>query len=98
MITIEQINAEIAALEEEKPSYQVMERLANLYVVRDHMIGAGDNSAKTVQILPNFDSDSAFAQAIKKKNVCDTLALFDELMAALEVTNPRLHDCVMAKI
>ena len=38
MITMEQINGEIAVLEEEKPTYTVMQKLAALYTVRDHMV------------------------------------------------------------
>ena len=38
LISLEQISGEIAALEEEKPTYVIMQKLADLYTVRDHMV------------------------------------------------------------
>ena len=99
MISFEQINAEIAALEEEKPSYQSMEKLANMYVVRDHMLGTRDTSGKTViQSLPSIDSESDFAKKIHGKDAVSVLFLVDDLMTALMVVNPRLYECFMRKL
>ena len=100
MISLEQINAEIAALEEEKPSYQVMERLADMYVVRDHMV-IGDQSKNQAAVsaqTAHIGSNSEFAKSIDGKSIDDVMSLFDELMEALAVTNPRLYDCVMRRL
>ena len=100
MISIEQINGEIASLEEEKPTYQIMERLANLYVVRDHLI-IGNQSKDPVAVAAqtaHIDSQSEFAKAVEGKCVEDIMPLFDELMTALLALNPRLDECVMRKL
>ena len=91
MITIEQIDLEINALEREAPTFAIMEKLADLYIVRDHMIsGVG----QTVLI----NSGSKFSDAISGKNMQDVLAIMDELMSALVVLNPKLYECVMGKL
>ena len=37
MISLEELNNEIESLEEKAPTYAIMQQLASLYVVRDHM-------------------------------------------------------------
>ena len=101
MISIEQINGEIAALEAEKPTFQVMEKLASLYVVRDHIIlgnHPAEPTASVTAVMPQIDSDSEFAHAICGKKTADVLAVMDELMTVLCAVNHRLYDGVMRKI
>lgn len=100
MITIEQINAEIAALEGEKPTYQVMEKLANLYIVRDHMVSGQTRTVeKAVEIIPAAnDPCTEFYRAISGKCTKDAMDLFDEVMTTLAAVNPRLYDSVMRRL
>lgn len=96
MISIEQISGEIAALEEEKPTYVSMQKLANLYIVRDHMIL---EPVKTVaQDYVTGVSDSEFSKAINGKSVSEVMKIVDELMDTIMVVNPKLYDSVLRKL
>lgn len=102
MITIEQINGEIAVLEEETPTYVVMQKLADLYTVRDHM-GIGESETSTVAMKVKngrvvYDGMSEFAEAIKNKDIYETLKIVDELMDTLSILNPKLYEGVMIKL
>ena len=101
MISMEQISGEIAALEEEKPTHVIMEKLANLYIVRDHMILEPSPTAQTVVIAETFPDDisgSTFMNVIAGKKIKDVLAAMDELMSTLEVLNPKLYNSIMRKV
>ena len=96
MISLEQISGEIAALEEEKPTYVSMQKLANLYIVRDHMIL---EPVKTVtQDYVTGVSDSEFSKAISGKSVSEVMKIVDELMDTIMVVNPKLYDSVLRKL
>lgn len=99
MITIEQINGEIAVLEDEKPTHVVMQKLANLYIVRDHMgIGEPDITAPVISERVTYESNSEFSQTIKGKDVNSVMPVVDELMETLEVVNPRLYQSVLRNL
>lgn len=100
MISLEQLNEEIAALESEKPSYQVMERLADMYVVRDHMLVGrnADHAPSVAKTLPCLNTGTEFAHAVDGKSAEAVMDLFDELMTTLSAINPRLYECVMKKL
>ena len=99
MITIEQINGEIAVLEDEKPTHVVMGKLANLYTVRDHMgIGEPEIVTPVVSERVVYDGSGEFAMAIRGKDVNAVLPVIDELMSTIEVLNPRLYQSVLRKL
>ena len=101
LISIEQISGEISALEEEKPTHVIMQKLAALYTVRDHMVLDARQitpQVQTVEIVPPLISESDFAQAITGKNIKDVLSLMDETMSTLSVVNPRLYESIMSRI
>lgn len=93
MISIEQITGEISALEEETPTHAVMQKLANLYVVRDHMIIQSPVAAVSEVVVAVSDSD--FMKHIDGMNTKDLLQVIDELMSTLSVVNPPLYDSVL---
>ena len=104
MISIEQITGEISALEEEKPTHVIMQKLANLYIVRDHM-GIGRNQEQDIitatvrEINPaSLSSDTDFAKAIDGMDIREVLEVMDELMETLQTIQPRLYDGVMRKL
>ena len=102
MISMEQLNGEIAALEEERPPFVTMEKLASLYTVRDHMM-LGSKTTQPVQIASTEiidiqDGDSEFLKAINGKSVNEVLPVIDELMETIKVLNERLYDGVMRKL
>ena len=100
MISIEQINGEIAVLEEQIPTHVTMQKLASLYIVRDHMgIAPADSAVPAVSVvqmetMPEYGM-SEFLQAVAGKSVRDVMLKMDELMSTLMVVNPRLYESVM---
>lgn len=94
MISLEQITGEIAALEEEVPTHAVMQKLAALYTVRDHMILQAPAVVSEV-IVPV--SDSEFMRAIEGMETNKFLSVMDELMTTLIAVNPRLYESVLRK-
>lgn len=102
MISIEQLNGEIAALEEERPTFLTMEKLAALYTVRDHMIlGAKTSQQAQVvnqEIVDVESGDSDFLSAINGKSVNEILPIIDELMETIKLMNERLYNGVMRKL
>lgn len=97
MISIEQINGEISILEEAPPTHVIMQKLANLYTVRDHIV-IDDKPQVTAQVyhtIPEWGSDSDFAKAIVGRDSAQILTVIDELMTTLMTINPRLYDSVM---
>ena len=90
MISIEQINGEISALEEEMPTYAVMQKLAALYTVRDHMVIQMPTAETIVAV-----SDSEFMQKVNGMDKTLFMRIIDELMATLSVVNPPLYDSVL---
>ena len=46
----------------------------------------------------DYDSKTAFAEAIRGRKIEDVLPIMDELMSVLEAINPRLHAGVLRKI
>ena len=49
-------------------------------------------------IQPEYDSNTDFAQAVKGWSVAEIMPVFDELMTALSVLNPRLYESVMRRV
>ena len=103
MISIEQINGEIAVLEEQVPTHVIMQKLAALYIVRDHMgIAPAESGAPAVSVvqmetMPKY-GESEFLQMIAGKPIADVMPALDELMATVQVLNPRLYDSVIRKL
>jgi hypothetical protein len=88
MIDIKEINSEIAKLENMPISYQTIERLAWLYIVRDH--------AEHPVIKCYGDSDCM--KACSGKPVDQIMLVVDDLMDTLQVIQPRLYNAVMDKL
>ena len=99
MISIEQLNGEIAALETEKPTFAIMARLADLYCVRDH-ISIGDQIQHPTATMPSFkiSGDSEFAAAFNSADPAQAAALMCELMDALSVMQPALYRRVIREL
>lgn len=99
MITMEQINGEISVLEEETPTFSVMQKLADLYTVRDHMVLAQQpQGVITVDSVPDTGSGSEFCELVTGCDVMSVMAVMDELMQTLGLINRRLYDCVIQKL
>ena len=92
MISLEQITGEISALEGETPTHAVMQKLAALYIVRDHMIIQTPASTPDVIVAV---SDSEFMKRASGMDCTSFMRVIDELMTTLSVVNPSLYDAVL---
>lgn len=90
MISLDEINNEIAKLESQPASYASIERLSWFYTVRDHM-----TKTKTTGEIPSGDTD--FMKACSGRSVCQVMEIMDDLMNALLIIQPRLYHAVMSK-
>lgn len=98
MISIEQLNGEISVLEDETPTHVVMQKLASLYTVRDHMMTVPNSvPSSVVSVVPPFGS-SEFAQKIEGKDILEVLSLIDEIMSTISVVNPNLYNSVIRSL
>ena len=94
MVDPETINREILDLEQRDTTFAACERLAWLYIVRDHITGQQQK-----QSLPlTTDGDSEFLQAVDGKDSVAVWAIMDDLMDTLRVTAPRAYDHIMRKV
>ena len=103
MVSLEIINGEIADLESRTPTYTTMERLAWLYIVRDHNTISSAAapvviSAKTAENTITYDSGTEFSKAINGRKASDVLPLLDEMMQMVQVAYPKLYSAVMDKL
>jgi hypothetical protein len=96
MLNLDEINSEILMLETKRDTtYSVIEKLAPLYIVRDHLTGA----APIVQPVPlNVSGETDFLQSVSGKDSVQVFAVIDELMTTLQATNLRLYNAVMRKV
>ena len=100
MINLDEINGEIAKLESQPTTYVTVERLAWLYVVRDHITLS---AAKNIVSATNYDTvpeigTSDFLLACAGKPISDVMRTIDELMTTIRTIHPQLYDAVLANI
>lgn len=104
MITKREIDGAIRECEDAPVSYQMCAKLATFYTIRDHLYEEEIEEPREIEHSydppPQVDDygDSDFLQAIQGRDQTDMWLLMDELMEAVQVTNPRLYDGVMRKI
>lgn len=94
MISIEEIEKTISELEGRDTSFANCEKLAYLYIVRDHLKGY---QMPAPSALGNY-GESEFLHEVDGKNSREVWAIVDELMQTLEVVNPRVYRSVIEKI
>lgn len=108
MITEQDLQAAIAECEGQRnPNANTCIKLAAFYTIRDHLFPKTeeiDHFADVSKMVysgaveSEYDSKTDFAQAVKGWSVSDLMPVFDELMTALSVLNPRLYDSVMRRV
>lgn len=92
MIDLETIEREIQDIEARgDTTYSICERLAWLYIVRDHMRPESDGRTQEL-------SGSEFLTACSGVPFPMLMKVLDEHMQALRVVQPREYDSVMDKI
>lgn len=94
MISKEEIDRTILELEQKDTTFATCERLAWLYIVRDHITGQ-----QTAQPAPlSVNPDSEFLQAVDSKDSVMVFGVIDDLMDTLQATAPRVYYSVIQKI
>lgn len=94
MISLETVEREISELEARETSYKVCERLAWLYIVRDHLI---PQSRGEQGIMPKMDG-SEFLKLCSGKSVRGVMGVMDEYVQTLAITYPTTYNAIMDKV
>lgn len=95
MISKDKLDKEILELEtKHDTTYATCERLAWLYIVRDHITDQQQAQPTPLDISGN----SEFLQAVDGKNSVSVWSIMDDLMDTLRVTAPRVYSNVLRKI
>lgn len=90
-MNLKDINESIYELESGVSTYQTCHKLASLYVVRDHL----DPPKKEISGYSNENRQSESRPPIPRDKM---EMLFDEMLEAVKLTQPRLYECVMRKL
>ena len=101
MVDLDIINGTIAEWEAKELTFVVVERLAWLYIVRDHaLIKAKDEEGEDIVIMPSvaISSGSEFMEACEKADNVKVWSIMDELMNTIKIMQPRLYDATIAKL
>lgn len=94
MVNLDIIEREIRELEARgDTTYSLCDRLASLYVVRDHLRPQADGHSET----QNLDG-SEFLEAASGVSYPMLMRVLDDHMEALRVVQPREYESVMSKI
>lgn len=104
---LKEIEWAISELEQEESSFPVYAKLADLYAVRNEMLGISSQQPQIAAYSSSRDSasepppqygDSEFLQAVAGIPAADAWAVMDELMETLRAVNPRVYASVMRKL
>lgn len=100
MISLDQINGEIAAIEEERPTHVSMQKLAALYTVRDHLVMGFQPPSPvvvTTEVLPSV-GDSEFLEKIAGKGTTPVMEVVNELVETIRLLDTNLYNSFMRKL
>lgn len=75
-------------------------KLAAFYILRDHLYPEEPQEALGGHSYASglYDSGTEFSQAIQGLSADDMIPVFDELMEALSILNPKLYQSVLRKL
>ena len=94
MINLDTIEREINELEARgETTYSLCERLAYLYIVRDHLRPVREDTRKTQEL-----SGSEFLELSSGVNYLQLMRILDEHMTAVRIVQPAEYEAVMDKI
>lgn len=99
MINLDEIEREIYDLEARgETTYSLCERLAWLYIVRDHIKDGRSGVASLSGNKTGQLSGSEFMEACSNIDFAELMAILDEHMSAVRVIAPKEYDSVVRKI
>lgn len=113
MITLEDLQAAITECQGERnPNANTCVKLAAYYTIMEHLYGAekpdisgavyhasyAESPQKTESGAISAISDSEFYSAVDGKQIADVMPIFDDLMQAVSILNPRLYAATLRKL
>lgn len=97
MVSIETIEEEILDLEKRDTSYAVCERLAWLYIVRDHLESSMRPMAMSAQETDAL-TGSDFLEVASCVDYAALMGILDRYMECIKAVCPKEYDAVMSQI
>ena len=99
MVDLDIINGTIAEWESKELTFVVVERLAWLYIVRDHIL-MNKTEGEEVMTMPVLavSSGSEFMEACEKADHAKMWAILDEFMSIVQALQPRLYNATIQKL
>lgn len=94
-MNIDEINREILTLEKGQTTFANCEKLSQLYIVRDHIEGAGGVIQR--EATPRL-SGSEFLEIASEVDILDLLEVLDEHMDTLQLVYPKDYQAIIKKI
>lgn len=103
MITEKDLQEAIAECQGQRnPNANTCMKLAAYYTIKDHLFNKPQAVSYSYAPGPsetvNVSDDSEFLKVVNGKNLDEVFSVMDELMATINVINPRLYEGVMAKL
>ncbi len=90
MVSRKDLEIAVEELQKSQPTYQVCAKLADLYIILDHL--------KPDQKYQEKGPGSEFMLAARGKDIGKVLELMDELMETTQILNPRLYETVIMRL
>lgn len=94
MISKDELDKTILELEMRDTTFANCAKLADLYVVRDHI--TGQQAAQPTPLT--VDPSSEFLQAVDGKDSVAVFSIMDDLMDTIRATAPRAYESVMRRV
>lgn len=94
MIDVNEIEVEIKRLEQQELSYQLVNKLADLYTVRDHL----QKNFKGTVAASYSQAQSEFLQLCSTVPIENVLSVLDEHMECIRVLYPKEYSAILKKL
>jgi len=92
---LDEINREIIKLEAQPASFSTIEKLAMLYVVRDHL-APPEAPEPVIEII--LDGDSEFLKIFRKKDFSQAMLILNDMMDTIKSIHPKLYNTVLERL
>lgn len=97
MINLEEVEKTILDLEKKDTTYAVCERLAWLYIVRDHLTAGNVRTAAEIEKTALYEG-SEFLQAASGKPIDQVLQIVNEHMEAIKIIYPKEYAAIVQRL
>ena len=106
MISIDEVNKTILELEQHDTTYATCEKLALLYIVKDHIDATHapttsaprDESTTSARVVVPESYKSDFLSAASNVDIVELLNILDEHMEVVKLLHPREYESLIKKI